>query len=182
MTQALKKKFLQDAQQVPRRRPVFGGLNTPQDRFYPRTLGEAGADWADAATVNLLRIFLHGITEGDPHGWIAAFDVAEDLFDPQNGPKIATLAAKTVQAIRRNRHAGFRFNSPFCPNCAHHLTTEEAQVTVGLRALRLRQIDHAEIALRALCEGSAPTEITLWMRELAEALPALTAPTTSRLH
>ena len=182
MKQALKKKSLQGAQQVPRRRPVFDGFDTPQDSFFPRTLGEAGADWADTAALNLLRIFLSGITEGDPHGWIAAYDVAEDLFDPQNGPQIATLTAKAVQAIRRNRRAGFRFNTPCCPDCARHLTPEEGQVITGLRALRLHQIGQAEVALRALCEGGDPAEVTLWMRELALALPQLTAPALSRLH
>ena len=182
MTRALKKKSLTGARPVLPRRPVFDGPEPAQSPLPARTLTEAGADWADGATLNLMRIYFAAITEGDPHGWIAAYDAAEDLFDAQNGPQIATLAAKTVQAIRRNRRAGFRFNTPCCPDCARHLTAEESHVVSALRALRQRQIGLAEFTLRPLCEGGDTAEVTLWMRELALALPPLSGAAASRLH
>ena len=184
MTRALKKKSLDGASPVAPRRPVFTGCDgdLATSALRPRTLHEAGADWADAAALNVIRIIFAGITEGDPHGWIAAFDVAEDLFDARNGPQVATLAGKTVRAIRRNRRGGFRFNTPCCASCAKHLTEEEALTLSALRALRQRQIGLAEAALRQLCEGGDTGEVTLWMRELALALPPLTAPVAARLH
>lgn len=186
MARALKKKNLGNPAHPALRRPIFDGCTSgPQTHAdpaarSPRTLSEAGADWSDAAALNITRIFFAAITDGDAHhGWIAAYDTAEELFDPRNGPQVATLAGKVVRAIRHSRRSGFRFNTPCCADCARHLTPEEAQLLSALRALRNHQIHRADQALSSLCEGHDTGEVTLWLRELAMALPPL-APT--RLH
>lgn len=178
MTRLLKKKRPGEQNRSTANRIRFDTYGNVRDQgcalpVRARTLNEAGADWSDAASLNLFRIMLRAITEGDPHGWITAYDLAEELFDATNGPVIATLVAKTLRAIRNSRQSGFRFNTPCCPDCARHLTEEEAHLITALRALRQHKIASADNALQILCENADNSEVTLWLRELAMALPPL---------
>lgn len=135
------------------------------------TAANVRADDAEIATLQIARYFLIAFTSPQSQAWMKAIDAGETLFDLRNGPVIASLTCKVLQAIRRARRSGFAFNTPDCPGCSSILTEHERRMITALIALREQRLERAELELMMLCEGNDTAAVALWMRELALALP-----------
>ncbi len=136
------------------------------------TLTQIGADDVEATCLKIARYFFSNFTNPHSHDWMQALSAGEDYFDHQNGPIIATLITKTIQAIRVSRRSCLVYNSPDCPDCSQILTEHERHIVAALIAMRQHRLERAQLELMLLCEGNDTAKVTMWLRELALALPS----------
>ncbi len=172
---------LPDHQQIPQRRPVVSFPDTCSRKPSPKEtpLDQLGAEQCEIACIHIARYFFCNFSHPQSQSWSRAFSFAEEEFDYSNGPVIASLVSKVLHAVRRSRRSTFTYNSPSCDNCARILTEHERRLLRALCEIRRDRLERANLELMLLCEGNDCSAVTLWLRELALALPALQ---TARLN
>lgn len=136
------------------------------------TITQIQADEAETICLKISRYFFSNFANPHSHDWMQAFATGDDSFDHQNGPIIATLINKTIQAIRLSRRSCLIYNSPECPECSEILTEHERHIITALISMRQHRLERAQLELMLLCEGNDTAKVTMWLRELALALPA----------
>ena len=138
-----------------------------------RPLAASGADMDEMTCIQLARHFFCAFSLPASQAWMTAFSLAEAHFDYKNGPAIASLVSRVLDAVRRSRRSGFHYNSPNCEKCSAILTEHERRLLDALMMVRRGRLKRAELELMMLCEGNDTARAMMWIRELALALPAL---------
>lgn len=166
---------LPDHQQTPQRRPVvsFPDACTRKPTLKETTVERSGAEQCEIACIRIARYFFCNFSQPHSQSWSQAFSYAEEAFDYSNGPVIASLVSKVLQAVRRSRRSTFMYNNPSCENCARILTEHERRLLSALCEIRRGRLERADLELMLLCEGNDYSAATMWLRELALALPTM---------
>lgn len=138
-----------------------------------RPLATSGADQDEVTCLQVARHLFCAFTMPASQAWMTAFSLAEAHFDYKNGPAIASLVARVLDAVRRSRRSGFHYNSPNCEKCSAILTEHERRLLDALMMVRRGRLERAELELMMLCEGNDTARAMMWIRELALALPPL---------
>ncbi len=146
---------------------------TPSDK--EQRIAQSGADKDEITCIQIARYYFNTFSNPLSQTWMKAFATAEEHFDYCNGPVIASLVARVLDAVRQSRRSCFMFNNPACSNCADILTEHERRLLTALSSLRRGGVERAELELMMLCEGNDTARIMMWLRELALALPQLPA-------
>ncbi|MBT8155186.1 hypothetical protein KMP13_15180 [Epibacterium ulvae] len=145
-------------------------------------MDQSGADRDEVTCIQIARYYFNTFSNPHSQTWMRAFSTAEEHFDYSNGPVIASLVARVLDAVRQSRRSCFMFNNPACANCADILTEHERRLLTALSSLRRGGVERAELELMMLCEGNDTARVMMWLRELALALPQLPARPTTVTH
>lgn len=108
----------------------------------------------ELTVLNIARMYFTSFASPESHAWLGGISAALQLFDEDQGPKVAIGVLSMVQGMRRARQSVFHFNNPECPCCSRKLTDSERLFMAVLRQCRAGRIDAAASSAFVLCEGN----------------------------
>lgn len=117
-----------------------------------RPLAELGYRFEERAVLTLSRLFFATFAVPQSQSWMEALHMAETLFGPEQGPRIATAVLNAVQTMRGVRLSVFRFNAPKCACCSGYVTPQEEGFMRVLRATSRGDADAARAHAMLICE------------------------------
>ncbi|MEM9058906.1 MAG: hypothetical protein AAGD13_00460 [Pseudomonadota bacterium] len=133
-------------------------------------VADAHLDIGEVAILEMARHLFQGFAKPECHGWMRAFQRAEEIFPPEIAADVAWKTLKLIQGMRISRRSCFQFSSPNCPDCAKVLTEHERQLLGVLVASRCRQMSEARTHAMLLCEGNQTDSLLGAAKDLSDVL------------
>lgn len=93
------------------------------------------------------------------HGWMDAFERAEEIFPPPFGSTIALALVRCIRVLRLCRTTRFSFINADCKACSRLVTQEERHFISILRATRQNRRSEAVTFATMVCEGQNPEHL-----------------------
>ncbi|MEM6933225.1 MAG: hypothetical protein AAF526_06490 [Pseudomonadota bacterium] len=122
-------------------------------------LKDCGFDGFELAVLEVSRRFFAAFAHPEEHGWMDAFEQAEQMFPPPFGATLALAVSRTIRVLRSTRTTPFEYAHPSCQFCDKIITQEERYLISILRAVRKERASEAVTHALLVCEGGEPERL-----------------------
>ncbi|MEO0622148.1 MAG: hypothetical protein AAF183_07935 [Pseudomonadota bacterium] len=120
---------------------------------------DCGFDRFETSVLEISRRLFSSFADPLSHGWMHAFERAEEIFPPPFGSTIALALVRCIRILRTSRTTRFSFINADCRSCSRWVTQEERHFISILRAARHSRRSEAVTFATMVCEGQEPGQL-----------------------